>query len=1420
MRFMQVAQYSCYACVREGPLTAGGNLLRIFLSFHSKDHALAEALREGLLRLEPAADIFLSSVSLRAGFWMPKLAEAISAADAFLLLIGPAGIGPWQELEYQEAIDRHVHEKERFPVVPLIAARANAPGLPFLLRLNWVEAPVVTEDKALHRVLAAVKGEAATSTTPLWKLVNPYRGLEAMTETNADYFHGRHAETAAVLSALGLKRGRCPVLIGASGVGKSSVARAGVLSALKSMQWPGIERTAASAWPAALSNSRGWLPLVVRPGELPLQALAATFIQLWQFDRRDPDQAGLPRKWAERLSSRSNNLADLIDTTQEELRKREGEAPERVLLYLDQGEELYTRAAPQEARRFSEILAEGLVDRRLFTFASLRADYFDRFQSDEPLFKCHEHVNVPPLDRAQLLEVVTAPARALDVLFEDDKIAERITHAAAAEQLPLLSYLLHEMWDDMLKRGDATLRLSSQAIDVGGVLRRSAEDFLATNPADETALRRLLTLRLATVPSEGEVVRRQTTRDECSKAEWSLAGRLADYPWRLVVTRERPSDGRIVAEVTHETFLRAWPRLREWLRGERDFLIFKGDAERAERRWREMEHDEQALLTGLDLTRAEEWLPTRGQDLSGGLAAFIQQSIVADREKKQRELAEKERQIRFQRRVSMGAVAAALVLLLIGALAWVQWGEADRARAQKTKAEEIALRQLGEAQITQSLFLASLAAQERLAGDAINALLLGLGALPDATWTRPYVPEAEFQLDAATRASRERLIIVAHKDTVRRAAFSPDGKRIVTASSDRTARLWDAESGKLIGEPLRGHEHNVYTAAFSPDGKRIVTASWDKTARLWDVESGKQIGAPLRGHEALVSSAAFSPDGKRIVTGSWDKTARLWDVESGKPLGASLRGHAGAVSSAAFSPDGKRIVTASSDKTARLWDAESGNAIGEPLRGHEGDVFTAEISPDAKYIVTASTDKTARLWDSESGKPIGEPLRGHRSSVFTAAFSPDGKRIITASGDNTVQLWDVKSGRPIGAPLRGHESSVFSAAFSPDGKRIVTASADETARLWDIASSKRISELLVGHESRVLSAAFSPDGKRIVTTSEDKTARLWDVESRKPIGEPLRGHEGRVWSAVFSPDGKRIVTASEDKTARLWDAESRKPIGEPLLGHGGHVLSAAFSPDGKRIVTGSDDRTAQLWNVESGRPIGGPLRGHEGDVFTAGFSPDGKTIVTASSDRTARLWDVESGKPLGEPLRAHQGNVFSAAFSPDGKRIVTASGDHTARLWDVESGKLLGAPLRGHFGAVSSAAFSPDGKRIITASWDKTARLWDAESGKLIGEPLRGHEHSVLRAAFSPDGKRIVTASADNTARLWEIFPNIETYVTYAQQATPRCLSQPLRKQFFLPPEPPAWCIEMKKWPYHTSEWSRWLAETRVGKNPPLPTTP
>jgi WD40 repeat protein len=1114
--------------------------MRIFLSFNSKDTALAEALRASLARMEPAAEIFFSPVSVGPGFWLPKLADAIATADAFLFLIGPKGVGPWQEVEYYAAFDRNVADR-RFVLVPVLAAGALAPGLPLLRSLNLIEAALVTDGPALHRLVAALKGESVANATPLWKLVNPYRGLEAMTEAHVDYFHGRTVETGDALGALAGRPGRCPILIGASGVGKSSVAQAGVLSALKSMRWPGGDGK--TPWPAGLANSRTWVHLNMRPGEAPFAALTAAITRLWGLDVGDPDQAALPRRWAERLRSSDNTLADLISATQEKLRAREGEAPERVLLYLDQGEELYTRAAGAEARRFSEVLVAGLTDVRFIALASLRADYFDRLQADQALFKAYEHINVAPLDRARLDEVVTTPAHALGVNFEDDKTAARITSAAVATAadaaadgakpgaLPLLSYLLADMWDGMVQRDDATLRLSVQAIDIGGVLARRAEDFLKANPQCETALRRLLTLRLAAVPPEGEPVRREALREECSGAEWALAAMLADHPWRLVVTSERDSDGAIVAEVAHEALLRAWPRLSSWLRDERDFLIFKSEAERARRRWLTLGMPDNGLLTGLDLARAEEWLPRRSDDLSPEITAFVRRGIEAERMQREAEVTrERERlgaiasaQARtaeMQRRSRWTLIA--LAVAVIAGMGYASWQFRTNLARQA---------QLDRGQVN---LIAELSASERLRGDLDSAMRLALHAVsrlkPGDHPDEPLLAPAE--LAAAVSQSSWALMLSGQDvdiDSV--ASFSPDGTRIVMVQEDGSAHFWDAKTGKDIGN-LRGRDIWVRFAVFSPDGTRIVTGWKDDTARIWDAETGEQI-AVLHGHEKGVLSAAFSPDGSRIVTGSFDSTTRIWNATTAKEI-AVLRGQDQSwVESVAFSPDGDRIVAAWLGGT-RILDAQTGKEI-LVLRG-SGVANSVAFSPDGSRVVTASSDRTARIWDADTGQEIAV-LRGHGRDVRTAAFSPDGSRVLTASWDRTARIWDADRGQEI-AVLRGHLSNVSSAAYSRDGSRIVTVSYDHTVRIWD-AMTRQAIIVLNGRENRVNFAAYSPDGSRVVTASRDNTARIWDTLTGKEL-VVLRGHESIVKSATFSPNGSRVVTASLDKTARVWDAATGK----------------------------------------------------------------------------------------------------------------------------------------------------------------------------------------------------------------------------------------------------------------------------------------
>jgi WD40 repeat protein len=346
-----------------------------------------------------------------------------------------------------------------------------------------------------------------------------------------------------------------------------------------------------------------------------------------------------------------------------------------------------------------------------------------------------------------------------------------------------------------------------------------------------------------------------------------------------------------------------------------------------------------------------------------------------------------------------------------------------------------------------------------------------------------------------------------HGGVVTSAAFSPDGRRIVTASTDRTARVWDAATGQQM-LALAGHEAEVRSAAFSRDGTRIVTASSDNTARVWDAATGQQMLA-LAGHETEVWSAAFSPDGTRIVTASWDGTARVWDAATGQPL-QTLAGHETAVSYAAYSPDGTRIVTASMDDTARVWDAATGQLM-QILAGHETVVTSAVFSADGTRIVTASRDDTARVWDAATGQPI-QTLAGHHDGVMFAAFSPDDTRIVTASSDNTARVWDAATGQPV-LTFANVDVPLTSAVFSPDNLRIVTASRDAIARVWDATSAAQslMSEgaqtaLRTGRirlpESDVELAAFRDHAPEIATLPDGRiVAGGWD--GRVMIVDPV-----------------------------------------------------------------------------------------------------------------------------------------------------------------------------------------------------------------------------------------------------------------------------------------------------------------------------
>ena len=426
------------------------------------------------------------------------------------------------------------------------------------------------------------------------------------------------------------------MLLGNSGVGKSSLAQAGVVAALRRQAWP--ERAVAgksspTLGPRASKHSRNWCFLTLKPGAQPIKALVEPFLRTWQYDTTDPEWEERQQGWIDRLTDGRATLGGLLDATERRYEQLGQPKPPAFFLYIDQGEELYIRGEERQRRRFSQLLAQAVGDPRLVALMSMRSDFLGALQNDEPLFAVHRKIDVPPLRETELRRVVEEPARQLSAHFSPEDLVDVITRRTLEESakdvgaLPLLSYTLDDMWTAMVRRGDGLLRLPTAAFELGGVLAERAHSFLARNPTAEAALRRVLTLALATVHEDGEPTRRRALRSEFTDEEWRLVCELADHPNRLLVTAT-PEGGETYAEVAHEAIFRRWDKLRDWIAAEREFLAWKTRLEAARRAWQGTSDSskDDALLMGVALAQAQSWLAKRREYLPVVERNFIDQS--------------------------------------------------------------------------------------------------------------------------------------------------------------------------------------------------------------------------------------------------------------------------------------------------------------------------------------------------------------------------------------------------------------------------------------------------------------------------------------------------------------------------------------------------------------------------------------------------------------------------------------------------------------------------------------------------------------------------------------------------------------------------------------------------------------------------
>ena len=599
-----------------------------------------------------------------------------------------------------------------------------------------------------------------------------------------------------------------------------------------------------------------------------------------------------------------------------------------------------------------------------------------------------------------------------------------------------------------------------------------------------------------------------------------------------------------------------------------------------------------------------------------------------------------------------------------------------------------------------------------------------------------------------------------HVDSITFATYSPaDPNLILTVSRDRTGKVWRKSTDgnhtdwHSINE-LHGHTDILTSAAFSPDGKYIVTASRDRSIRIWNslTEHGR---LAYYGHTGAVNDAVFSPDGRWAVSASSDNTARLWDTQNLLPP-VILNGHKDSLNSVNFNRNGK-LITSSDDHTAKIWDIATGGLL-QTLNGHTDTVNRSNFNNANDKAITASDDTTARIWDINSGKTLivldglsNQSGKPYVPQAQDTAFSANGALVATLENGHSVLIRDVET-RKILAELTIADALFSALDFSPNSERIATADRQGRIQLWDTKTWQRVANIKA-HQGAVNSIAFSNDSQFMATAGEDHTLRLWNTSTAEPAAKPFI-HSAPLSKAEFSDDGKTLIGTTIHGEFSAWNLATGSLIGSicsdcsSLGGHTKRVLSAEFSPDGTLAVTASRDGTARVWDTASGRPLS--VLNHDKGVVGAKFSPNGKLVLTFSRDDTARLWRQDGVSfTLMRTLKGHIDDVTSGEFSPDGRFVATASRDATVKVWETATGELV-YNLKYHYDWVNSVEFSPDGSLLLTASMDSTAIVWNMADGSMKLE-LRGHSDGVRRARFSMDGTQVMTASEDGTLRVWNL---------------------------------------------------------------------
>ena len=1237
-----------------------------------------------------------------------------------------------EKLRQQQAVSRAQQE------------RAREHGLTLLRVLEIVERSA--------EGTAGPRSEGVTAGgEPLWRGC-PYVGLMPFEERDARIFYGRKELVGQLVQRLAerLCGGGMLLVAGASGAGKSSLLRAGVMPRLAA---------------GALGQESGrWPRRVMRPTGSPLRELAVNLADLAGVDPVSIYQSLLAAPGEAPLLVEKALGAAASVGLDGGLTAAEGAtsvvAP-RLVLVVDQFEELFIAdednpASQAERDAFVAALhaaasvpaGPARVPAALVVVA-LRADFLDRVIVYPQLAAAVDAGVFPvgPMSEAELRLTITGPAAEAGLIVEPELIGTVIAELSGecadgglgAGALPLMSQAMAATWEQR-EDGVLSIRAYRRAGGVADAVNRGAQaayDTL-TNQQQDTA--RTVFTQLTVITSDGKLARRQCNRADLY-APAHPAGDI-DAVVGIFAARRLLVLADTSVEISHDVLLQAWKQLREWLAedhlGRALHSQVVSDAHLWDTNQRAPSYLYQPGRLAEIATAATRWAatPTHYPPLAPTAVAFLDAAHRAAR-----------RTIQRRRAVITGLLALTLTAITAAAAAALNAATANRQHA-------IAL--------SRQLAASSLVADST---DFLTARQLAVAA-----WDASPTGQARSAMTTLLTEQQRDSILPAGPYAVSGVAFSPDGNLLASADRDGTVRLWDPATGQSIGAPLRpGNGGAMLGVAFSPDGKLLASADGDGTVRLWNPAAGRTAGAPLLASQTgAVNGVAFSPDGKLLASADGDGTVRLWNPAThqliGTPLHANphrLSASNGGVTAVAFSPDGKLLASAGDDGTVRLWNPATGQPIGTPIRADTaGSVTAVAFSPDGKLLASAGDDGTVRLWNPATGQPVGHPLSA-TTGVFVngVAFSPDGKLLASAGDDGTVRLWNPATGQPVGHPLSATTGSpVQGVAFSPDGNLLASADGDVasaggnggTVQLWNPATGHPAgTPLPASHNDAVNVVAFSPDGKLLASGGDDGMLRLWNPATGQPMGPPLITDGPSLEGVTFSPDSKLLASTAVGSPVQFWNPASGQPL---------HLISSsaipsledvAFSPDSKLLAITHQHGPVQLWNPITGRLVRVISSSNGGSIDGMVFSPDGNLLAITHQHGPVQLWNPITGRLVRVISSSNGGSIDGMVFSPDGNLLAITHQHGPVQSWNPITGRLVRVISSSNGGSIDGMVFSPDGNLLAGVARHDAVRLWNPITGQPVGARIPANPDSVNDLALSPDGKLLASADLDGTVRLW-----------------------------------------------------------------------